>query len=101
MRTFSKIFGLAGLRLGYLLRAGDWAIRCGPRRSAPSRQTPTSSCWTWAAPTTWRSARRSRAQDILVRAGSEFGLPGHARVTTGEEALMDDVARRLVALVGA
>jgi histidinol-phosphate/aromatic aminotransferase/cobyric acid decarboxylase-like protein len=38
-------------------------------------------------------------EGILVRAGTEFGLPGYARVTTGEEALMDDVSRRLAALV--
>ena len=36
---------------------------------------------------------------VLVRAGSEFGLPGYARVTTGEEELMDDVGRRIAATV--
>ncbi len=35
-----------------------------------------------------------------MRAGSEFGLPGYIRVTTGEEALMSQVAQRLGTLAG-
>ena len=34
---------------------------------------------------------------LLLRPGSEFGLPGYARVTTASEALMDTVAARLIA----
>ena len=37
-------------------------------------------------------------EGILVRAGTEFGLPGYVRVTTAGEALMADVADRLAAL---
>jgi histidinol-phosphate aminotransferase len=36
---------------------------------------------------------------ILVRAGSEFGLPGYVRVTTGEEELMERVGTQLAAAV--
>ncbi|HEY1568979.1 MAG TPA: aminotransferase class I/II-fold pyridoxal phosphate-dependent enzyme, partial [Solirubrobacteraceae bacterium] len=37
-------------------------------------------------------------EGILVRAGTEFGLPGYLRVTTAGDELMDDVGRRLAAL---
>ena len=37
---------------------------------------------------------------LLVRPGSEFGLPGFARVTTGSEELMDTVAERLLRALG-
>ena len=52
-----------------------------------------------AAPMTSRVWEALARDGILVRAGTEFGLPGYARVTAGAEALMGDVARRLAALV--
>ena len=36
---------------------------------------------------------------VLVRAGTEFGLPGYVRVTTGEEELMESVGERIAAAV--
>ncbi len=120
MRTFSKIFGLAGLRLGYLLldpalathvnavqepfnvnvaalAAGIASLRrtdqlparrdqvtrarraratpCGPRRSGPAHQTPTSSCSTWPATTTSASPRRSRVRGSSCAPAASLGCP--------------------------
>jgi histidinol-phosphate aminotransferase len=145
MRTFSKIFGLAGLRLGYLLldrslaphvnavqepfnvnvaalaagiaslrRIGQLPARreqvARARRALaePLRSTPVGAIPSHANFVLLDLAGADDAQvcealardGILVRAGTEFGLPGYARVTTGEAALMGDVARRLAALVG-
>jgi histidinol-phosphate aminotransferase len=144
MRTFSKIFGLAGLRLGYLLvdpalaphvnavqepfnlniaalAAGIASLRrtdqLPARRDQVARarralSEPLLSTAISAIPSDANfvllelgadDAEISEGlarQGILVRAGSEFGLPGYVRVTTGDEALMDDVARRLGALAG-
>jgi histidinol-phosphate aminotransferase len=146
MRTFSKIFGLAGLRLGYLLvdaalaplinavqepfnvnlaalTAGVASLRRtgelpGRREQvARARRALTDPL----GPTSIRAiasdanfvlldlggaddvamSEALARQGILVRAGSEFGLPGYIRVTTGEEALMGDVAQRLALLAGA
>jgi hypothetical protein len=36
-----------------------------------------------------------------IRAGSEFGLPGFVRVTTGEQELMETVGARIVAAASA
>ncbi len=143
LRTFSKIFGLAGLRLGYLLvdralaphidavqepfnvncaalAAGAASLRrtellpdrCDQVRRARERLIAA------VAPSAIRAldsdanfvllelgADDLRASDmlardgILVRAGSEFGLPGYVRVTTGEEQLMDRVGARLADIV--
>jgi histidinol-phosphate aminotransferase len=38
-------------------------------------------------------------QGLLVRPGSELGLPGYARVTTGSPELMDQVGRRIATAV--
>jgi histidinol-phosphate aminotransferase len=143
MRTFSKIFGLAGLRLGYLLldrelaahvnavqepfnvniaalAAGIASLRrvdqlparreqvararealTGPLAATPIRAIPSDANFVLVdlgADDMAVSDALAR-EGILVRAGSEFGLPGYVRVTTGEEALMSDVAARLATLV--
>jgi histidinol-phosphate aminotransferase len=143
MRTFSKIFGLAGLRLGYLLvdaalaphinavqepfnvnvaalAAGVASLRradqlparreqvararralAEPLRSTLIRAVPSDANFVLldlAGDDDLRVADALARGGILVRAGTEFGLPGYVRVTTGDEALMDDVGRRLAAL---
>ena len=140
LRTFSKIFGLAGLRLGYMLvpeslaphlhavqepfnvncaalaaglasleRVDELAARRGQAQRARERL---------AAPLAAAGIRtlRSHASFVLVevggddvavcealarqgwllRAGSEFGLPGYVRVTIADEAMMDEVGGALV-----
>jgi histidinol-phosphate aminotransferase len=146
LRTFSKIFGLAGLRLGYMLVHESLAphinavqepfnVNCAALAAgiASLRQTE-------LLPARCEQVRRARgrliaplegtaitalpsdanfvlldlggaddalvsdalARDgILVRAGSEFGLPGYVRVTTADEELMERVGARLAALVAA
>jgi histidinol-phosphate aminotransferase len=144
MRTFSKIFGLAGLRLGYAivhpslaphinavqepfnvnraaLAAGLASLRRVDQLDARREQV--------------RDARRALVEPLraagircldsdanfvlievgseeenvfdvlardglLVRPGSEVGLPGHIRVTTGAEDLMRVVASRIADVVG-
>lgn len=143
LRTFSKIFGLAGLRLGYMLiheslaphlnsvqepfnvnRAALAAGLASLRRTEllPARRDQVSRARRrLIQPLIRRGIRaldseanfvllelgdddlrvaETLARDgLLVRAGTEFGLPGYARVTTGEEALMDHVAKRIAATV--
>jgi histidinol-phosphate aminotransferase len=144
LRTFSKIFGLAGLRLGYLLvheslaphlnavqepfNVNRAALSAGIASLARTDQLPARRAQVrrarerLAAPLAGRGIRAlpsdanfvllelgdddvrvsdalAREDGVLIRPGSEFGLPGYARVTTGEEELMDDVARRIAATV--
>jgi histidinol-phosphate aminotransferase len=143
LRTFSKIFGLAGLRLGYLLvdtalaphidavqepfnvnRAAlcagaaslrrtellpgrrDQVRRARARLTAALQHSPIHAVDSDANFVLLKlGADDLRVSDtlardgILVRAGSEFGLPGYVRVTTGEEQLMDQVGQQLAAAV--
>jgi histidinol-phosphate aminotransferase len=144
MRTFSKIFGLAGLRLGYLLvpeslaghlhsvqepfNVNHAALSAGLaslRRTEllPGRRDQVRRARARLTnPLAGRGIRAlesdanfvllelgdddvrvadtlARDEGVLIRAGSEFGLPGYARVTTGEEALMDTVAECIAAAV--
>jgi histidinol-phosphate aminotransferase len=139
LRTFSKIFGLAGLRLGYLLvdaalaphidavqepfnvnraalSAGIASLRRTsmlPDRRAQVRRAqglltaPLKDTGIRALPSDANfvlvdlgaddlKVTDTLARDgILVRAGSEFGLPGYVRVTTAEDELMHDVGSRI------
>jgi histidinol-phosphate aminotransferase len=145
LRTFSKIFGLAGLRLGYLLvdtalaphidavqepfnvnRAAlcagaaslrrtellpgrrDQVRRARARLTAPLQRSPIRAVDSDAnfvllnlGVDDLRVSDTLARDGILVRAGSEFGLPGYVRVTTGEEQLMDQVGQQLAAAVTA
>jgi histidinol-phosphate aminotransferase len=140
MRTFSKIFGLAGLRLGYALvdealasflhsvqepfNVNRAALAAGlaslqrtellPARRAQAARArarltePLGAAGVRCLPSDAnfvlielgaddREIGDTLARDgLLVRPGSEFGLPGFARVTIGPEDLMDAVAQRLV-----
>ena len=143
LRTFSKIFGLAGLRLGYLLvdtalaphidavqepfnvnRAAlcagaaslrrtellpgrrDQVRRARARLTAPLGHGPIRAVDSDAnfvllnlGVDDLRVSDTLARDGILVRAGSEFGLPGYVRVTTGEEQLMQQVGEQLAAAV--
>jgi histidinol-phosphate aminotransferase len=143
MRTFSKIFGLAGLRLGYLLvheslaphlhsvqepfnvnraalAAGiaslrrtellparrEQAGRARDRLNAPLhrrglRSLPSDANFVLIDVQTddVRVADELARDGILVRPGTELSLPGHIRVTTGDEELMDVVGERIAAAV--
>jgi histidinol-phosphate aminotransferase len=143
LRTFSKIFGLAGLRLGYLLvhetlaphlnavlepfnvnRAALAAGLASLRRTEllPARREQVRRARErLTAPMTGSGVRPfesdanfvllalddddlrvadALARDgVLVRAGTEFGLPAHVRVTTADEDLMDAVGARIAATV--
>lgn len=144
MRTFSKIFGIAGLRLGYAvveeplaalldvvqepfnvnraaLAAGRASLRraelvetrrlaneAGRERLAELLRAAGAEPWPSQAnfllvdvgvddlALTEALARRG----FLVRAGSEFGLAGFVRITTGPVPLMERVAREVADLRG-
>ncbi len=143
VRTFSKIFGLAGLRLGYMLvdrglaphinsvqepfnvnraalAAGLASLRrvqalTGRReqvhrarqrlvRAAPGiTALPSDANFVLMAlgDDDVRVAETlAQRRGVLVRPGSEFGLPGYIRVTTGEEDLMETVGAQIAAAVG-
>jgi histidinol-phosphate aminotransferase len=136
LRTFSKIFGLAGLRLGYAIvdpslaphvnsvqepfnvnRAALAAGMASLRRveQLPARREQVRAARdALVAPLAASGLRCLRSdanfvlvelgvddaalcealarQGLLLRSGSELGLPGFVRITTGAEALMRDVA---------
>jgi histidinol-phosphate aminotransferase len=141
MRTFSKIFGLAGLRLGYLLVPDSLAphlhavqepfnVNCaalaaglaslervdqlaGRRAQADRARARLVAPLAAAGIRTLEShasfvlvdvggddvavCEALARQGFLLRAGSEFGLPGFVRVTIADEPLMDEVGGRLPA----
>jgi histidinol-phosphate aminotransferase len=145
LRTFSKIFGLAGLRLGYLLvpeslashlhavqepfnvncaalaagsaslqriaalparRAQAVAARArlvAPLAVAGIRTLPSDASFVLArvGGDDVAVCEVLARQGFLLRAGSEFGLPGFVRVTIGPEELMDEVGAALAEAVTA
>ena len=145
LRTFSKIFGLAGLRLGYavvhesltpLLHAVQepfnvnttaLAAGCASLDRADAlaeRRERNRRCRALLADRLAAGGLQPLASDanfvlvglggaddgevfetlarggLLVRPGSEFGLPGHVRITVGPEPLMERAADALLAAVG-
>jgi histidinol-phosphate aminotransferase len=145
LRTFSKIFGLAGLRLGYLLVPSSLAphlhavqepfnVNCAALAAglaslehvdqlASRRAQAARARERLVAPIAGAGIRTLRSdasfvlvdvggddvgvcealarQGFLLRAGSEFGLPGYVRVTIGNERLMDEVGAALVRTLAA
>lgn len=143
LRTFSKIFGLAGLRLGYAIvnaslaphvnavqepfnvnRAALAAGSASVRRveQLPARREQVRAAREALLVPLEAAGLRCPASEanfvlvdlgaddravcealaregLLLRAGSEFGLPGYARVTTGSEELMRDVGARIAEAV--
>jgi histidinol-phosphate aminotransferase len=141
LRTFSKLFGLAGLRLGYAvahrslvpcidavqepfnvnraaLAAGLACLRDPDRverrrlevvaarerlsaglQSIGMRPLPSEANFVLvdAGGDDLGFSEALQRDGILVRAGSEFGLPGHLRITVGPPALMDRVVACLAA----
>lgn len=145
LRTFSKIFGLAGLRLGYALvheslapfvntvqepfnvnRAALAAGLASLRRTnlLPERRERARAARARLTEPLDQAGIHCLASDanfvlvelgaddvqvadalaregVLIRAGSEFGLPGYARVTTAAPEVMDEVARHMVEAIAA
>lgn len=145
LRTFSKIFGLAGLRLGYALvheslapflntvqepfnvnRAALAAGLASLRRTDLLPERRERACAARARLTEPLeqagihcfssdanfvlvqlgaddvAVADALARDgLLIRAGSEFGLAGYARVTTAAPHVMDEVARHMVEAISA
>jgi histidinol-phosphate aminotransferase len=139
LRTFSKLFGLAGLRLGYAIAAPELAryldvvqepfnvnraaLAAGRASLSVPRLVETRRAETvegrealvrllaaaGAEPIASQAnfvLVRTGVDDValtewllrrglLVRAGSEFGLPGTVRITVGAVPLMERVAREL------
>jgi histidinol-phosphate aminotransferase len=144
MRTFSKIFGLAGLRLGYAIvgeplaemidvvlepfNVNRAALAAGEASLLHADLVETRRLANDAG--RQRLAERLREGDampypseanfllvdvgvddialteglarrgFLVRAGSEFGLAGHVRITTGPVPVMEQVAREVADVRG-
>jgi histidinol-phosphate aminotransferase len=145
LRTFSKIFGLAGLRLGYLLAHESLAphlhavqepfnVNCAALAAGlaslerveqlTARRAQAARARERLIAPLIRAGIRSLGSDasfvlvevggddvavcealaregFLLRAGSEFGLPGFVRVTIGDEPLMERVGAVLARAVGA
>jgi histidinol-phosphate aminotransferase len=140
LRTFSKIFGLAGLRLGYAVldaaltpfmstvqvpfNVNQAALVAGCASLAqisrlPERRELTRDCGallssrladgglrplpsdanfvlTWLGVDDRAVAHGLAGRGLLIRPGTEFGLPGYARITVGPAPLMERAADELL-----
>jgi histidinol-phosphate aminotransferase len=145
LRTFSKIFGLAGLRLGYAVAAPDLvpylqavqepfnvnrpalvagAASLGRPDELDERRRATAAARDHLAAGLRRAGLEPRPSEanfvlvehgadddalgdrllrrgVLVRPGTELGLPGWARITVGPRPLMDRALEALEAELGA
>jgi histidinol-phosphate aminotransferase len=143
LRTFSKIFGLAGLRLGYALAAADLVpyLQAVQEPFNVNRPALVAGAASLGRPADVDERRRATAaardhlaaglraaglepqpseanfllvehcadddaladgllrRGVLVRPGSELGLPGWARITVGPRPLMDRVTDALPAVL--
>jgi histidinol-phosphate aminotransferase len=143
LRTFSKIFGLAGLRLGYALAAPELVpyLQAVQEPFNVNRPALVAGAASLGRPAEVDERRRATAaarehltgalraagleplpsdanfllvehgaddaaladgllrRGVLVRPGSQLGLPGFARITVGPEPLMDRVAEALPAVL--
>jgi histidinol-phosphate aminotransferase len=148
LRTFSKIFGLAGLRLGYAILDAQLTpyvntvqvpfnvnhpalvAGCASLAQAPlieARRELTRECrallssrlvagglrvlaseanflLTWLGADDRAVAEGLASRGLLIRPGSEFGLPGYARITIGPAEVMqraaDELLRECTAVTG-
>jgi histidinol-phosphate aminotransferase len=142
LRTFSKLFGLAGLRLGYALTSEELApyldtvqepFNVNRAALAAGRATLDISGLVEQRRRETAEAREVLAQGmrdagaephpsqanfllvdvgiddvalteglarrgLLIRAGSEFGMPGYVRITVGPVPIMERVARELASV---
>jgi histidinol-phosphate aminotransferase len=143
LRTFSKIFGLAGLRLGYALAAADLVpyLQAVQEPFNVNRPALVAGAASLGRPAGVAERRRATvaardhlaaglrdagldpcpseanflllehgadddaladgllSRGVLVRPGSELGLPGWARITVGPRPLMDRVTEALPAVL--
>jgi histidinol-phosphate aminotransferase len=143
LRTFSKIFGLAGLRLGYVLAAADLVpyLQAVQEPFNVNRPALVAGAASLGRPADVDERRRATAaardhlaaglrdggveprpseanfllvehgvdddaladgllrRGVLVRPGSELGLPGWARITVGPRPLMDRVTEAMPAVL--
>jgi histidinol-phosphate aminotransferase len=142
LRSFSKFYGLAGLRLGYALvdeevagylalveepynvncaalAAGRACLRSGEQaterrrevdagRDALTRGLREAGLEPYPSVTNFvlagvdddvELADGLAGRGILIRPGTDFGLPGYVRITVGPEALMERVTAALVEVV--
>ena len=98
LRTFSKIFGLAGLTEQVRRARERLTAPLGPRGIRALR-SDANFVLLELGDDDLRLADALARDGVLLRPGTGFGLPGYARVTTGDEELMDRVGAQIAATV--